>query len=314
MAAADERAGRVVEARALRALSARSDGRGLGHLASHLLALGVAGYALGASLGTGWVVPATVVYAILLTFLFAPAHECIHRTAFRGRWLNDTVAWLAGLVLLLPSGYFRAYHLAHHWYTQDPTRDPELAVPKPRDLRDYAVWVSGVGYWWRQGALVLRHAAGRVAEPTIPTSGHRAAVRQARLYLACYGAIGGAAAALGSWAPLTYGVVPLVVGQPFLRLFLLSEHIGCSETGDMLANTRTTLTNPIVRWLVWNMSYHVEHHLHPGVPCHALPALHALLDGRHERLAGGYAAFHWALARRLSGRDGRRTATPALPL
>ena len=32
--------------------------------------------------------------------------------------------------------------------------------------------------------------------------------------------------------------------------------------------------NPVCRFLYWNMNYHVEHHMFPMVPYHALPALH----------------------------------------
>jgi fatty acid desaturase len=32
--------------------------------------------------------------------------------------------------------------------------------------------------------------------------------------------------------------------------------------------------NPIFRFLYWNMNYHVEHHIFPLIPYHALPALH----------------------------------------
>jgi fatty acid desaturase len=32
--------------------------------------------------------------------------------------------------------------------------------------------------------------------------------------------------------------------------------------------------NPVFRFLYWNMNYHVEHHMFPMVPFHALPALH----------------------------------------
>ena len=34
------------------------------------------------------------------------------------------------------------------------------------------------------------------------------------------------------------------------------------------------------RWLYLNMNYHVEHHMFPMVPYHALPRLHALI--RHD--------------------------------
>lgn len=32
--------------------------------------------------------------------------------------------------------------------------------------------------------------------------------------------------------------------------------------------------NPLFRFLYWNMNYHVEHHMYPMVPYHALPMLH----------------------------------------
>jgi fatty acid desaturase len=35
--------------------------------------------------------------------------------------------------------------------------------------------------------------------------------------------------------------------------------------------------NPISRFIYWNMNYHVEHHMFPMVPYHALPKLHEII-------------------------------------
>jgi fatty acid desaturase len=35
--------------------------------------------------------------------------------------------------------------------------------------------------------------------------------------------------------------------------------------------------NPVFRFLYWNMNYHVEHHMFPMVPYHALPKLHEVI-------------------------------------
>ena len=43
---------------------------------------------------------------------------------------------------------------------------------------------------------------------------------------------------------------------------------------DHRLNSRTVYMNPIFRFLYWNMNYHVEHHIFPTVPYHALPKLH----------------------------------------
>ena len=89
-------------------------------------------------------------------------------------------------------------------------------------------------------------------------------------------------------------VVPVVIGQPFLRLFLLAEHGRCAHVANMFANTRTTFTNRAVRWLAWNMPYHAEHHAIPSAPFHKLPALHALARDHLRENAPGYAAFNCA--------------------
>ena len=78
-------------------------------------------------------------------------------------------------------------------------------------------------------------------------------------------------------------VVPALLGQPFLRLYLLAEHGDCPEVANMFENTRTTFTTRAVRWLAWNMPYHVEHHVWPTVPFHRLPEVHGLIErlGEH---------------------------------
>ena len=93
--------------------------------------------------------------------------------------------------------------------------------------------------------------------------------------------------------PLLFWVwlLPCLVGQPFLRLYLLAEHGRCAFVANMFENTRTTYTNRIIRFLAWNMPYHVEHHTLPNVPFHRLPELHGHMEGRHAVTSEGYAAF-----------------------
>ncbi|MEO1613431.1 MAG: fatty acid desaturase, partial [Pseudomonadota bacterium] len=78
---------------------------------------------------------------------------------------------------------------------------------------------------------------------------------------------------------------------PALRFYLLAEHGRCPMAADMFANTRTTLTNVVVRTLAWNMPYHTEHHVFPAVPFHKLPAFAALTARRREHTEAGYRRF-----------------------
>jgi fatty acid desaturase len=233
-----------------------------------------------------------LLHGIVLVFLFAPLHESIHWTAFRSRRLNDAVAWACGALLLLPPAYFRAFHFAHHRHTQDPRRDPELATPKPRTLGGYLGHVSGLPYWRERIATTARHAYGRVDEPFIGARQRSAIVREARVLLGLYALAGLASLAVPSVAPLYLWLAPALLGQPFLRLYLLAEHTGCPLVANMLENSRTTRSLAPVRRLAWNMPYHAEHHAYPALPFHALPAAHRVLKAEIAVQAPGYVAVH----------------------
>ena len=96
-------------------------------------------------------------------------------------------------------------------------------------------------------------------------------------------------------------LLPVLLGQPVLRLYLLAEHGRCPFVADMLQNTRTTFTNRLVRFLAWNMPFHAEHHAFPAVPFHRLPALHAELAPHLKSVSPGYRAFTRRYLRSLAG-------------
>jgi fatty acid desaturase len=268
-------------------------------LASHVSALLASGLLVAQARGSLWLAPAMLLHGILLTFLFAPLHETIHRTAFRRRWLNDATAGLCGLPLMLPPEYFRAFHLAHHRHTQDPARDPELADPKPQSIWAYVRHVSGLPYWRSRLAALVRHARGRVAEPFITPRLRPRIVREARLYLAVYALLLMVSLATGSRAVPIFWLIPALLGQPFLRCYLLAEHTGCPLVANMLENSRTTRSLAPIRRLAWNMPYHAEHHAYPALPFHALPAAHRALKAEIAVQASGYVAVHREIVGRL---------------
>ena len=203
------------------ALNRRSDVRGAAQLAGHAAALAATAAVVHVARGTGWLVPAMVVHALVMVFLFAALHECIHATAFRSRRLNAVVAALCGTLLCLPPRYFRLFHFAHHRYTQDKQRDPELATPKPEIWARYLYIASGFGYWRERVMTTLSHAlGGRADEPFIPPAARPSVVGEARLLWAVYALIAAAAVA-GAWTMfVVYWLAPVLLGQPALRLFL----------------------------------------------------------------------------------------------
>ena len=145
----------------------RSDARGLLHLAGHLGALTVTGLCIVRWWGSVWVVPLVFAHGFVLVFLFSAAHECVHRTAFRTRRLNDVVAWAVGVLLLLPSRWFRLFHAAHHRFTQESGKDPELDGWKPPSRVGIVVQQSGLLYWKAMGSVVAGLICGRAGGPVV---------------------------------------------------------------------------------------------------------------------------------------------------
>ena len=260
--------------------------------AAHLGAIAANGALLWNFLGTWWAIPLTVLQGYFVAFMFTIEHEMAHHTAFKTRAFNDLMGHLAGLALVLPYEYYRAFHWDHHRFTNDRARDPELSHPLPASIPGLVWYLTGIPTWLdRIRMLVVHGVLGRVDKPWIPGNKQQLIVLEARVYLLAYAGIIGASIATQSLAALWLWVVPVMVGQPlFLRPYLLAEHTGCPQTPNMLENTRTIYTNAFVRFFAWNMPYHAEHHAYPAVPFHALPKLNKLLADHVVNTERGYGA------------------------
>jgi fatty acid desaturase len=286
----------------LSALNERSNLKGCVQLAGHLAVMGTSGYLWGINWGNWWVaVPSLVVYGFSLAAMFAPLHEGVHRTAFANRRLNDVVAWFAGLLSFYNSTFFRRYHKWHHRYTQIPGKDPELSEPKPSNFWEYALKISGLPWWMEKVSGHVRIACGQLDDyPFIPETARGEVMRSTQLQLIVYlGAIALSVACHQPWF-LIYWLLPLAVGQPILRAILIAEHTDCTTDDNPLTNTRTTLTLGPVRFLMWNMPFHAEHHLYTSIPFHALPAAHETLGAKFARVDSGYLRVNWNIIARLT--------------
>jgi fatty acid desaturase len=288
----------------------RLDSPGVKRLAGHLGLLAIS-LVLTVHAPGLWYWPAAFLQGVVMVFLFCPLHETTHRTCFRSRWLNRLVGELVGFMLLLPHRWFGAFHMAHHRFTQDPDRDPELATGKPTTWTGYLLVLSGAVYWRFAVMGLLNRAMGRkvdrVSAPYLDDRTRPRVVLEARVYLAVLAVIALVSVSSGSWAgswsAVSFWLLPVALGQPVLRLYLLAEHWGCPTVRDMWQNTRTMRTLAPVRYLAWNMPFHAEHHANPGVPFHRLPDFSRSRFARPEVVQDGYADFH--IARLGDLRDGR---------
>jgi fatty acid desaturase len=280
--------------------SARSNTVGLTYLFINSLLIAVGAYGLILSAGTLWMLPVFAIHAIIIGFLFSPLHECAHGTAFASRWLNDTALWLVSLVYIVPPYFFRYFHLGHHRYTQVPGKDPSLVLPEPANLRQYIWYCAGLWFWWRNLAWMAQHALGTVSpasELYVPKAKRLLLVREARImmaFLICVLSIGWFSGVL-EWLVIAW-IAPRIVGEPVQRMIRVAEHVGCEESENLLANTRTTR---LVNTLAWQMPFHAKHHLFPNVPFFRLPDVHEKVAQDVVVEPRGYLRGQWDIITKL---------------
>ncbi len=282
----------TLEISVIRSLSHRSNRQGTVRLLAHFATMGVTGFGIWLAFDNWWLlIPAMAVHGATIVTMFAPMHECVHKTAFKSPLLNNVAGWLAGALCFYNFNYFRRFHTWHHRYTQDPHRDPELAERRPRNFLGYLVHISGLTFWIDKPRELVKLAFGSMEDlDYVPTTRRRSIAWSVRAQLGLYLALLAVSLATGSTVAFWYWLAPALLAQPLLRAFLIVEHTGCTHDANGLTNTRTTRASLPIRFLMWNMPFHAEHHLYPSIPFFQLPHAHTHLEHAFRHVAPSYPA------------------------
>ena len=206
-------------------------------------------------------------------------HECGHGTAFKTRWMNDAIYHLACFMIMREPTVWRWSHTRHHTDTIIVGRDPEIAVMRPVMILKVISMFFAIPQTIAAIKSMLRHAAGRLGaeEATfIPEMERSRVYVVARIWLVIHILVIAFAIYSGSILPMLFvGPLPTMYGAWVHVTTGLTQHGGLAEDVlDHRLNSRTVYMNPVLRFIYWNMNYHIEHHMFPMVPYHALPGLH----------------------------------------
>jgi fatty acid desaturase len=266
--------------RRLKELMQRRDGPAIRDTLIWFAALGLTGGVAAHFWGSWWAMPFFFAYGVLYgSASDSRWHECGHGTAFRTRWLNDAVYQLACFMVLREPTVWRWSHTRHHTDTLIVGRDPEIAAQRPPDIVGLLLNLMAIKSGLIALGKVLLHTTGRLTadEATfIPESERGKVYLVARIWVLVYAAVIASCFYWGTLLPAMLVGLPSFYGGWLLLVFGLTQHAGLAEdVVDHRLNCRTVYMNPVFRFLYWNMNYHVEHHMFPMVPYHALPALHA---------------------------------------
>ena len=237
------------------------------------------GWATWALWGTWWAIVPYAVYSVLYgSTSDSRWHEAGHGTAFKTDWMNNALYEIASFMVMRESTVWRWSHNRHHSDTIIVGRDPEIASPLPPKIRALLLSFFSFGVYPKYFQRIVIHATGRMTadEKTfIPETEFRKVYWKARIYAGIYAAVIALSIYGRTTLPLLLTVLTGFFGGWLMRVYGYTQHAGLAENVlDHRLNCRTVYMSAIHRYLYWNMNYHVEHHMFPLVPYHALPRLH----------------------------------------
>lgn len=270
-----------VDRKVMKGLMARTNYHGLLFFGAWLLLCIGSGALVALSLGTYWLIPAMFLYGSILCFSYAASHECAHGTAFRTRWLNETVFWITSLIFIEEPIYRRYAHAEHHTHTWFNQTDPQKPYGIPLRLAAYLNETFGITFYFDAANRLVRHSRGRFSDHETQFLGpvERGQVRRnSRLMLAGYSGLLIWGIAGPSLLPFVFYFIPRLLGGWLVTMHVNTQHMGMAEDfKDHRLTTRSIECGLLQQLLYWNMNFHIEHHLFPSVPFHALPKLNAVI-------------------------------------
>jgi fatty acid desaturase len=191
--------------------------------------------------------------------------------------LNETVFYFSSFIFGQEPMYRRYTHMSHHAKTWYPDKDLQMDYLNPITLLGYVHATSGLPVWWDVVSTMPRHALGRLSRAeldVIPQAEVRKLVWGSRAFLGGYAALAATAVFARTLSPLYLFFLPRFLGGWVVNFFINTQHMCMAQSRpDHRETTRSVDCSYLSRFLYWNMNYHLEHHLFPGVPFHSLAAL-----------------------------------------
>lgn len=142
-------------------------------------------------------------------------------------------------------------------------------------------FVNLFGFWhalttnWRLARGRFQGEWELTLYPETAPEKRRDAILLSRLILTGHGLVLLVSALTGQWMLFVLISIAPFLGNLLHMLCNSTQHVGLQDNvNDFRRCSRTFLLNPFVRFLYWQMNYHIEHHMYAAVPCYHLKKLH----------------------------------------
>lgn len=236
----------------------------------------VGAFALVTTLGAMHIIPlwlGLILNTFVLYAIQTPLHEACHGN-IAGRdsswlWLNHSVGYVCGALLLHEYKAFRHMHLAHHRDTNNPDIDPDNWVAVQNPFKVFFRCMTIV-FWYHH--YFWKYIAFRPKVPgMLPLAIH---------IILSYAVLYGLALWLsveGYWREvLALWIVPHFLASALIIYFFAYLTHKPHEVHERYRDTnvfwvRGKVLGPIVNWLYMFQNFHLVHHLFPRIPFYLYP-------------------------------------------
>jgi fatty acid desaturase len=226
--------------------------------------------------------PGLLLLSLMIGLSFAGlmfvGHEVMHGAVLRGRWARMLVGGVCFAPLCVSPHLWAAWHnRVHHANANRLDVDPDMygSLDTYRDNRAARFAIDNFalgGRRWRgvlslvlgfsvQSAKILVAARSQLR---ISRRAHWCAIVETLAVSALWIAV---AIAIGASAFVFAFVLPLLVANAVVMLFIVTNHSLCSATdvADPMIGALSVTSARWVEWFTLDFGYHVEHHLFPAV-------------------------------------------------
>ena len=287
----------VVDRALMKQLMQRNNGWAIAHVTSWFAALGIFGWLAHLSWGSWWSIPSFAIYGVLYGSMSDSRwHETGHRTAFRTKWMNDVVYYIASFMICREPETWRWSHARHHSDTIIVGRDAEIAFKRNVPFHKFVLELIGISAVPNEFKQWIQNSLGNFTnnqKEFQPEETFRISMWASRIYILILAGVVTSCILVRSIEPLMFVGLPSFYGHWLVVTLGITQHAGLAEDViDHRLNTRTIYMGPLTRWIYWNMNYHVEHHIYPSVPFHSLKKLHVAIK---DQLPTPYPSLYRAL-------------------
>ena len=219
-------------------------------------------------------------------------HDGAHNLLFSNPKINDFISqWLCAYPIFQDNRVYRPYHLKHHRFTETD-KDPDIALSAPFPITKKSFFrkvtrdLLGMTGYRRYSQAILS---------IFRTEADNSLDKMKKIWFKIHGFlltnafIFAVVSIFLDWTLffLLWWLPAFTYYSLIIRIRNIAEHCVTSGTTDF-DNTRTTLTNPLVRFLMapHRVNYHLEHHLFMMCPWYNLPKAHSMMieNGYEDRM------------------------------